>query len=99
MYAFPAFGTYKQHNELPIPFLPFYQSFSLDRLPLRNDTIIPNVEISPDRGEMIEWMGVGVSLRRLKNIDPSRKPLLIYRSNTPNSHRKGVSCDLRVGGR
>ena len=61
--------------------------------------IIANVEIDSPSGENVEWHGVGVSLCRAKNIALSRKPQFVYRYDAPNSHEKGVSCALRVGGR
>ena len=63
------------------------------------EDIIANVEIYPPSGESVEWHGVGESLCRAKNIDPSRKPLLTNRSNASNSRDKGVSGALMVGGR
>ena len=61
--------------------------------------IIANLGIDPASGENVEWHWVGVSLCPPKNIDPSRKPPFIYRSNASNSRDKGVSGALRVGGR
>ena len=63
------------------------------------EDIIANVEIDPPSGENVEWQGVGVPLCRAKNIDPSRKPPFIYRSNASNSRDNGVSDALWVGGR
>ena len=65
----------------------------------RDGDIIANVEIDSPSGENVEWHGVGGSLCRAKNIDLSRKPTFVYRYDAPNSHEKGVSSALRVGGR
>ena len=65
----------------------------------RDGDIIANVEIDPPSGENVEWQGVGVPLCRSKNIDPSRKPVFVHRSNTSNSRDNGVSGALRGGGR
>ena len=65
----------------------------------RDGDIIANIEIVLLSGENVEWQGVGVSLWRSKNIDPSRKPPFIHHSNTSNSRANWVSGALRVGGR
>ena len=65
----------------------------------RDGDIIANVEIALWSGENVEWQGVGVSLCPPSNIDSSRKSPFIYRSNTPSSNEKGVSCSLGSSGR
>ena len=57
------------------------------------------LKLSHDRGKMSSGRGWGVPLCPPSNIDLSRKPPFIYRSNASNSRANGVSGALRVGGR